>query len=205
MDEFDRLAAVANARFHAYLLALADERVAPHRIEFSRRITTCWALIYYRRHLVRLSPYVFLLPPEDLRHASHWSELDATLRHEAAHAVHWARSGETGHGAGFHKLLSRLGVEANGFEDLGPENVAFRYVYRCETCDVLWRRRLPLKGNWSCGYCAPGRYDPEHRMVLVETLGDPWARVVQRLHWVRAAVAEAEAERDLFAPRLRVR
>jgi hypothetical protein len=207
---FTQLARVANDRFARYLDALAPLSPAPpHRVELSRRMTTCWALIYYRRHLVRLSPYVFLLPPEELKHGSHWGEIDATLRHEAAHAAQYARSGDTGHSPGFHQLLARLGVEANGGCDLGPENVAFRYVYQCPTCDALWRRRVPLRGNWSCGYCGPGRYAPEHKMQLVEELGAPWARVLAREAWVEAAIAEAAREDEhapmAIAPRARVR
>lgn len=204
LDEFARLTTLANDRFAAYVRLLGGD-APPHKVEFSRRITTSWALIYYRHHLVRLSPYVFLLPAEELRHTSHWSELDATLRHEAAHAVQFARTRETGHSQGFHALLSRLGVDASGGCDLGPENAAFRYVYQCPTCDLLWRRRLPVRGNWSCGYCGPGAYAPQHRMALVEELGDPWQRVVARRDWVLAAIHEAEAQQDQLRPLVRVR
>jgi hypothetical protein len=204
LDEFARLTTLANERFDAYLDALG-EGTPKHKVEFSQRITTCWALIYYRRHVVRLSPYVFLLPTEQLRHASHWSELDATLRHEAAHAAQFARTGETGHSNGFHGLLAKLGVDASGECDLGPENVAFRYVYSCPTCDVTWRRRLPLRGNWSCGQCAPGGYADQHRMVLVQELGSPRMRLAGNHDRVQAAIQEAEMEHGPLRPRVRVR
>ena len=193
MNELRELTTIVNERFAGYLDMLPGDAPA-HRVQFSRRITGSWALIYYQRHLVRLSPYLFLLEPHELRHGSHWRELDATLRHEAAHAAHFARTGRTGHDAGFHELLARLGVEANGGCDLGPENAAYRYVYACPGCSHLLHRRLPLRGNWSCGGCAPGRYSHDHRMMLIVDLGSPFARL-DRLHrpHVRAAIEEAEA------------
>ena len=202
MLEFRELTQLVNRRFHDYLDALGGD--APHhRVEFSRRITTSWALIYYRRHLVRLSPYLFLLEPHALRRGSHWRELDATLRHEAAHAVHYARTGEPGHTEGFHRLLSSLGVESNGGCDLGPENVAFRYVYACPSCAQSWPRRTRLRGNWSCGSCGPGSYRPEHRLVVAEDLGDPWCRVRERVDLVRATLQEALGH-DPLGPARRV-
>lgn len=174
----------------ADLLRRLPGPVPAHRVEFSSRITTSWALIYYRRHLVRLSPYLFLLEPHELKHGSHWKELDATLRHEAAHAAHFARTGQPGHDGGFHHLLSALGVRANGQCDLGPENAAFRYVYACPTCNGVWQRRSALRGNWSCGGCAPGRYAPEHKMVLMMDLGRPWERLHLRIESIRAALEE---------------
>ncbi|GEM_PF-3716793 len=191
MRALQALEDLANERFDAYL-ALLPGGAPPHRVEFSRRITTSWALIYYRRHLVRLSPYLFLLDPADLPRGTHWRELDATLRHEAVHANLYARRGETGHSAEFHRRLARLGVEANGERDLGPENAAFRFVYACRQCDQRWRRRHPLRGNWSCGACAPGRYDPACRMELREELGAPWARLADRAALVECALAEAQ-------------
>lgn len=193
MMELRELTAVVNERFARYVEMLSDE-TPEHRVQFSRRITGSWALIYYQRHLVRLSPYLFLLEPHELRHGSHWRELDATLRHEAAHAVHFARTGRTGHDAGFHALLAKLGVEANGGCDLGPENMAFRYVYACPGCGLLHHRRLPMRGNWSCGTCAPGRYAPEFRMTLMVDLGSPYTRLRRlRTELINEAVAEARA------------
>lgn len=167
MAQLLTLGGLLNERFSAYLRRL-DPEVPAHRVEFSRRITESWALIYYRRHLVRLSPYLFLLEPSALRHGSHWRELDATLRHEAAHAYTFHHHGHAGHTDEFHDALAKLGLAANGVCDLGPENAAFRYVYACPTCDSLWQRRAPLRGNWSCGTCAPGRFAPDHRLVLRE-------------------------------------
>jgi predicted SprT family Zn-dependent metalloprotease len=183
MLDLRELEGILQDRFAQHLEALGSE-APPHRVEFSRRITTSWALIYYRRHLVRLSPYLFLLEPHELKHGAHWAELDATLRHEAAHAHMFHTAGETGHSAGFHEVLARLGVRANGLCDLGPENTAFRYVYGCDVCGSTWPRRAPLRGNWSCGSCAPGRYSHEHRLVLRAQL-DPW-----RLLSVRRDVVE---------------
>ena len=194
MPEFRELTRIVNDRFSEYLDMLPGDTPA-HRVSFSPRITESWALIYYRRHLVRLSPYLFLLEPHELKHESHWRELDATLRHEAAHAANYARTGYGGHDEGFHALLERLGVEANGACDKGPENVAFRYVYGCRDCANLVHRRVPLRGNWSCGACAPGRYESRYRVELVADLGSPFARL-QKLR--RGAVQEAirEARRE---------
>lgn len=183
------LTGLANRRFADHLARLPG-KVPAHRVEFSPRITTSWALIYYRRHLVRLSPYLFLLDADELKHGTHWKELDATLRHEAAHAAHFARTGEPGHTGGFHELLSVLGVRANGACDLGPENAAFRYVYACPGCNGVWKRRVALHGNWSCGACAPGRYEPSYRMVLLSDLGRPLARLDQRLPLIHDALQE---------------
>lgn len=195
MADLQELTRLVNERFADYLAMLPGD-TPPHRVEFSPRITESWALIYYRRHLVRLSPYIFLLEPGKLHHGSHWRELDATLRHEAAHAAHFARTGRGGHDEGFRALLRRLGVRANGACDLGPENAAFRYVYACPACNQLLHRRLPLRGNWSCGKCAPGRFEPVFRVVLLADLGSPYARLVRlRTAHVRAAVAEARATR----------
>lgn len=186
---FEELTRKVNQRFDEYLAALPGP--APrHLVRFSKRMTTSWALIYYRRHLVRLSPYLFLLDPDDLRHGSHWRELDATICHEAIHAYLFAKKGETGHCEEFRELLARFGFEPNGGADLGPENVAFRYHYHCPTCERSWPRRVPLKGNWSCGYCAPGRYDAEHKMLLSRTTS-PWRRLHERKPWVKAAIEEA--------------
>lgn len=188
-EAFEALTRLANERFAHYLRILPGPTPA-HRVSFSRRITTSWALIYYRRHVVRLSPYLFLLDADDLKHASHWQELDATLRHEAVHASLFALTGQTDHGGPFTRMLEAIGVEANGRCDLGPENVAFRYVYACPSCSEVWHRRTPLRGNWSCGVCSPGRYEPRHRMML-EARQDPWHRMRARLPLVREAVAEA--------------
>ncbi|HUR68490.1 MAG TPA: SprT-like domain-containing protein [Candidatus Thermoplasmatota archaeon] len=183
-----------NERFARYLEAL-DPNVPAHRVEFSRRITESWALIYYRRHLVRLSPYLFLLEPAALRHGSHWRELDATLRHEAAHAFAYHHRGDTGHSTFFHAALERLGVLANGSCDLGPENAAYRYVYACPGCEGMWHRRAPLKGNWSCGACAPGRFDPTFRLVLREQR-DLLRALDGRREAILAALTEGMALRE---------
>lgn len=167
MTELLELTELVDRRFDQHLRAI-DPDAPKHRVEFSRRITESWALIYYRRHLVRLSPYLFLLEANELQHGSHWGELDATLRHEAAHAAAFHRHDHTGHGAAFHAAMDRLGLVANGGCDLGPENAAFRYLYACPTCDNTWHRRAILKGNWSCGVCAPGRFDPAFRLALRE-------------------------------------
>lgn len=193
-----RLTTLVNERFASHLEAL-DPTAPPHRVEFSRRITTSWALIYYRRRLVRLSPYLFLLPETALPHGTHWRELDATLRHEAAHAAAFHAALETSHGPLFHSLLDRLGVERNGCADLGPENRAFRYVYRCPTCAHAWQRRVPLRGNWSCAGCSPGAYSVRHRMQLAESLPPPWSRVLERPERLERAIADAE--RALASPR----
>lgn len=201
-DAMADLTALVNARFRQHLARLPGP-VPAHVVQFSPRITTSWALIYYRRHLVRLSPYLFLLERHELKHGTHWRELDATLRHEAAHASHYARTGETGHGHGFHHLLEALGVQANGACDLGPENAAFRYVYACPGCDGVWHRRQALLGNWSCGACAPGRFAPEYRMYLLADLGRPWARLPERLDVIRDTLRDglrdvaADTARDL--------
>lgn len=200
MRELLELTTIANDRFRHHLARLGGS-CPPHRVEFSRRITQSWALIYYRRRLVRLSPYLFLLDADRLERGSHWRELDATLRHEAAHAATFARTGETSHSPTFHRMLARLGVAANGCSDLGPENAAFRYVYACPSCAAEWPRRARLAGNWSCGGCAPGAYSPEHRMVLARHLANPWTRLLERGPVVRRALEEAHAE----VPVLRVR
>lgn len=199
MPEFAELTAIADERFHAYLEALGGA-TPRHDVHFSPRITESWALIYYQRRLVRLSPYLFLLDASELKHGTHWRELDATLRHEAAHAAHFATTGQTAHDPGFHALLGLLGVRANGRCDLGPENAAFRYVYGCPTCRAPTRRRVPLRGRWSCGACAPGRYEPTRQIVLMADLGSPFARLQgERLHLVREAIAEARAAAPITA------
>lgn len=195
MPEFQELTEAINRRFDDHLREL-DRDAPPHRVEFSKRITSGWALIYFRRHLIRLSPYLFLLDGDKLHHGSHWRELDATLRHEAAHAAAFERAGETGHGPEFHRLLGRMGIEANGDCDLGPENVAYRYLYACPGCDREVLRRRPLAGNWSCGDCGPGRYAPEYRLELREHLPHPWKRVQKRVHLVREALQEAARDME---------
>lgn len=186
---FETLTRLANERFAHYLRILPGPTPA-HRVAFSRRITTSWALIYYRRHVVRLSPYLFLLDRHELKHGSHWQELDATLRHEAVHASLFALTGQTDHSGPFKHMLEAMGVEANGQCDLGPENVAYRYQYACPSCSETWQRRTPLKGNWSCGQCSAGRYDARFRMVL-QARHCPWHRMRERLPLVRETVAEA--------------
>lgn len=195
MDAWDRLTRLANDRFAEYLSMLPGPTPC-HRVEFSRRITTSWALIYYRRRLVRLSPFLFLLSSDELKRGTHWRELDATLRHEAAHAWVYHQTGETGHSPLFHEALARLGVVANGGCDLGPENAAFRYVYSCPGCKGEWRRRVALKGNWSCGECSPGRFDPRYALAL-HHLEPPSARLEARMPLVEAALQEAETGRPL--------
>ena len=194
MRELQTLTDVLNERFATYLDMLPGP-TPRHRVEFSPRITTSWALIYYRRHLVRLSPYLFLLDASELSRGSHWAELDATLRHEAAHAAHYYETGETGHTPGFHAILERLGVRANGLCDLGPENAAFRYIYGCDVCGCIWPRRAPLRGNYSCGTCAPGSYSHAHRLTLRAEI-DPW-----RLLAVRADVLDDTYRDGLAATR----
>lgn len=189
MTELQALTKLANERLASYLEAL-DPEVPVHRVEFSPRITGSWGLIYFRRRLVRLSPYLFLLDPSALMHGSHWRELDATLRHEAAHAYAFHADGGTAHTASFHEALARLGLRANGGCDLGPENAAFRYVYACSTCDARWHRRAPLKGNWSCGGCAPGRFDAAYRLVLKEQR-DLRRELHARRGWMATALQEA--------------
>ena len=189
MPELLELTELVDRRFEQHLRAI-DPEAPRHRVEFSMRITESWALIYYRRHLVRLSPYLFLLEAQDLQHGSHWAELDATLRHEAAHAAAFFRHGHTGHGPAFHAAIRHLGLVANGSCDLGPENAAFRYVYACGACENVWHRRAPLKGNWSCGVCAPGRFDPTYRLVLREQR-DLRTRLQARRALIRETLAAA--------------
>lgn len=167
MPELRALARILDERLAQHIASI-DPATPAHRVEFSARITESWALIYYRRNLVRLSPFLFLLDPRELKHGSHWRELDATLRHEAAHAVVFHRCGHTGHGTPFHDAIAHLGLHANGACDLGPENMAYRYLYACPSCGVTWPRRAPLRGSFSCGECAPGRFSPDHRLVLRE-------------------------------------
>lgn len=188
MPELRALGRLASERFSAYL-AILDPEVPQHRIEFSGRITGSWALIYYRRHLVRLSPYLFLLDTSELQYGTHWKELDATLRHEAAHAYAFHHHGDVGHSPAFHRALEKLGLTANGACDLGPENAAFRYVYACNACDSMWQRRVRLRGNWSCGGCAPGRFDPTYRLQLREE-----RNLGRRLRDRREAIAAAFVE-----------
>lgn len=192
MPAFRALTEIANERFAHYLAELGGETPA-HRVEFSRRITTSWALIYYRRHLVRLSPYLFLLDESELKHGTHWRELDATIRHEAAHAYIFAKTGETGHSDAFHEALARLGVRSNGTCDLGPENAAFRYVYSCGSCETTWPRRQPIRGNVSCGRCAPGRYDAAFRLQR-QDLHPPWLRLMGCQSRIDACLREGVAE-----------
>lgn len=198
MLELSVLSAVLDRRFDAHVRAI-DPEAPTHRVEFSPRITESWALIYYRRRLVRLSPYLFLLDAADLKHGSHWRELDATLRHEAAHAVAFYRTGETGHGPAFHEALGKLGHRANGTCDLGPENAAYRYVYACPSCGTAWERRAKLRGNFSCGACAPGRYVADHRLVLREVRDLP-ALLGTRNAWVAMALAEAQDAGEVMRP-----
>ena len=192
MDAWERLTRLANERFSEYLAMLPGDTPA-HKVEFSRRITTSWALIYYRRRLVRLSPFLFLLSEDELKRGTHWKELDATLRHEAAHAWLYHRTGETGHSPRFHDALARLGVVANGGCDLGPENAAWRYVYSCPGCRAEWPRRTALKGNWSCGQCAPGKYDPRYQLAL-HHLEPPTTRLAACVERVEEALREAAAD-----------
>jgi len=191
VPELRALSALLDRRFQQHLAAI-DPEAPKHQVEFSKRITESWALIYYRRHLVRLSPYLFLLDADELRYGSHWRELDATLRHEAAHASAFYRTGHTGHGEPFHHAVTKLGLRANGACDLGPENMAYRYVYACPSCDATWQRRAPLRGNFSCGECAPGRFSPEHRLVLRERR-DLRRSLKQRRELVRRTMAEGMA------------
>lgn len=184
------LEAVLNERFAAHAARMPGP-VPAHEVRFSKRITESWALIYYRRHLVRLSPYLFLLEPHELKHASYWQELDATLKHEAVHAYLYARDGTRHHSPEFTTLLAGLGVDANGACDLGPTNRTFRYEYGCPDCGKSWQRRTPLRANWSCGGCSPGRYAPEKRLVLVRTLAHPWERLRECRERVAGTLAEA--------------
>lgn len=197
-DLFDALADALTARFGEHVARVAEAagqrvEVPAHRVRFSKRITTSWALIYYRRHEIRLSPYLFLLEPSELKHGGYFEELDATMAHEAVHAYLWAREKDGGHSPAFHDLYAALGWRANGSLDLGPPNVAFRFVYRCPSCARTWQRRARLTGNWSCGSCSAGRYEPAFRMALAETLDAPWTRVAARAERVAEALARARA------------
>lgn len=194
VPELRALTKLLNERFAHHLRAI-DPATPEHRVEFSARITESWALIYYRRDLVRLSPYVFLLDAQQLKYGSHWRELDATLRHEAAHAAVFHRCGHTGHGEPFHAAASQLGLRANGACDLGPENAAYRYLYACPGCHATWSRRTTLRGNFSCGECAPGRYSPEHRLVLREAR-DLQRRLKDARPIVRLTIEEGLAAMD---------
>ncbi|HVL49368.1 MAG TPA: SprT-like domain-containing protein [Candidatus Thermoplasmatota archaeon] len=166
-------------------------RTPAHDLRFSGRVTNAWALIYFRRKAVRFSPYLFLLEPQRLHHRNYWRELDATLKHEVVHAHLYAAANETSHTERFHDLLEGLGVRANGDHDLGPENATFRYVYRCVTCRAAWRRRVPLRGSWSCGRCQPGRYHRDFAMKLEEVLPSPLERLAGRERVIWATVDAA--------------
>lgn len=179
--------------------------ITPHRIRFSRRITDAWALIYYRKREVRLSPYLFLVPPDRRKRASDWKELEATILHEVAHAHLWARTRDAGHPPEFADLLRALGVRPNGACDLGPENPAWRYRYECPTCDRGFLRRLPLRSASSCARCAPAGYDAAHRLRLASTLPSPWTRLATVTPRIERAIAEGEERALVVDPRLTVR
>ncbi len=174
------------------------EAIPPHRIEFSKLITASWAIIYYRRHLVRLSPYLFLLEEGALARDTHWEEFDATLKHELVHAYLYARDGEVGHPPEFQGYLQRVGVDPNGDCDRGPTNVAYRHVYACGACGHEWRRRVRLTGKYSCGTCAPGRFDPDAVIQHVRSLPPPYERLADHTSRMAAAIEEGMAalERD---------
>lgn len=190
MEALRALEAVIESRWSD----LADDLPGPtprHDVRFSARVTNAWALIYFKRRRVRLSPFLFLLEPDALHHGSYWRELDATLKHEVVHAHLFAATGETGHTPRFHELLDEFGVRANGERDLGPENATFRYVYRCGRCGIHWRRRAALQGTWSCGRCHPGAYSSHHRMELVRVLPPPSERLLAHEKVIWATVDEA--------------
>ncbi len=185
---------VLDARWESLATTHFEKGAVPaHRVEFSKRITSSWALIYYRRHLVRLSPYLFLLEPEQLRQGSYWRELDATLRHELVHAYLFQTRRETGHPSDFKDHLARLGVDANGGCDRGPANRAYRHLYACEKCGQEWRRRVKLPGTYSCGKCAPDAFDPEARILLVQSLQTPYERLAAHTHRIAGALEEGVA------------
>ena len=191
-DTLRRIEDALNRHWEDLARRFPEGALPKHRVGFSRRVTTSWALIYYRRRLVQLSPYVFLLDEHELSTGNHWRELDATLRHEMAHAVLY-QQGLQGHPPEFQGLLATLGVRANGACDVGPVNPTFRYVYGCPACGNAWHRRTRLVGDWSCVHCSEGRFDPRFQMHLVEELPPPWERLRARAHILEACLREAEA------------
>ncbi|MHB8587024.1 MAG: SprT-like domain-containing protein [Thermoplasmatota archaeon] len=164
--------------------------VPPHHVVFSRRITTSWAIIYYRRREVRLSPYVFLLPPDRLRYPTDFQELAATILHEVAHAHLWAATRDCGHPPEFATRLSALGIRPNGGCDLGPENIAYRFRYACTTCKRAYPRRARTSSGTRCGHCKVGG-----ALELIEELPDPWHRLGSPPALTRIARAIEEGTR----------
>lgn len=199
-DTLRRIEEALNRHWDELSLRFPAGSLPKHRVEFSTRVTTSWALIYFRRHLIRLSPYVFLLDKEDLTTETHWKELDATLRHEMAHAFLYYWTGEKGHTPAFGDVMRHLGMSPNGSCDIGPPNPTFRYVYGCGECGNEWTRRRRLTGNWSCGDCAPGVYDARYAMTLQRELPDPRAALAERTPVLEATLREALRTRRTLTP-----
>ena len=122
------------------------------RVEWSTRMRVVAGTCDWRRGLIRISWQYHQQRPGELR---------ATLLHEMLHLKL-----RRGHDAVFKAEASRLGVPL--YAPGPPLRRPYRYVYACPACGLRVLRRR--KGNWSCGRCSGGRYDPRFRLRLVAHL-----------------------------------
>jgi predicted SprT family Zn-dependent metalloprotease len=140
------------------------------RVEWNSRLKTCAGRADWRRKLISLNPRLY-------EHGE--AEIEQTLRHELAHLLAQARSGNrriAPHGLEWRIACRDLGIggEARCHELPFPvSRRARRFLYKCPQCRASFARVRRIRRVVACLDCCRahnrGKFDARFRLRLVET------------------------------------
>jgi len=103
-------------------------------------------------------------------HADGESHVRETLAHEMIHYWLWVRRKPFGHTPEFHEKLRQMG--GRRYNPV-PMKKTPKYIYRCGGCAKEFPAQRKL-GPLACAICckahANGKYDPQFKLVLHQTL-----------------------------------
>jgi predicted SprT family Zn-dependent metalloprotease len=155
-------------RARELLRSLGALRIARElRVEWNSRLKTTAGRADYSQKLILLNP----------RLSEHPTEIDRTLRHEAAHILAQFRAGRRRippHGAEWRQACLDLGIA----DEKRCHNLPFpvriytaRFVYRCPNCRQQFPRVRRVRRAVACLACCRkhngGEFDPQFRLQRV--------------------------------------
>lgn len=107
-----------------------------------------------------------------IHYATHLTDEDfvGTVLHEIAHAL----TPGHGHDRTFRNMCYRIGGQPDAKTDYSYASAVaptflqkkINYIYKCPACANEMKTTKKLKRSYSCGKCAPRRFDANYIMVL---------------------------------------